>query len=47
MKRVILAVFFVLMGLALAQTSVRVGVLLPISTVAGKAALNGIQLAAD
>ncbi|WP_276954982.1 ABC transporter substrate-binding protein [Allomeiothermus silvanus] len=47
MKRGILAVFFVLMGLALAQTSVRVGVLLPISTVAGKAALNGIQLAAD
>jgi branched-chain amino acid transport system substrate-binding protein len=39
-----------LLGLALAQTTVRVGVLLPlsgVSSVSGKAALNGIQLAAD
>jgi branched-chain amino acid transport system substrate-binding protein len=36
-----------LMGLSLAQSNVKVGVILPLSTVAGKAALNGIQLAAD
>jgi branched-chain amino acid transport system substrate-binding protein len=39
-----------LAGLALAQTQVRVGVLLPlsgVSSVSGKAALNGIQLAAE
>ncbi|MCX7848897.1 ABC transporter substrate-binding protein [Thermus sp.] len=38
------------MGLALAQTSLKVGVILPlsgVSAVSGKAALNGIQLAAD
>lgn len=36
-----------LMGMAMAQPTVKVGVLLPLSQVAGKAALNGIQLAAD
>ncbi|MER3555522.1 MAG: ABC transporter [Meiothermus sp.] len=39
-----------LLGLALAQTTVRVGILLPlsgVSSVSGKAALNGIQLATD
>ncbi|WP_026175100.1 ABC transporter substrate-binding protein [Thermus igniterrae] len=38
------------LGLALAQTPLKVGVILPLSgasAVAGKAALNGIQLAAD
>lgn len=41
---------FLLAGLALAQTQVKVGVLLPLSgaaSVSGKAALNGIQLAAE
>jgi len=49
MKRVWMVLLAVLglAGLGLAQTTVRVGVLLPISTVAGKAALNGVQLGVD
>lgn len=52
MKRIGMVLLAVLMlaGLGLAQTQVRVGVLLPLSgpsSVSGKAALNGIQLAAD
>ncbi|MBF6596401.1 MAG: ABC transporter substrate-binding protein [Thermaceae bacterium] len=49
MKRVLVGLL-ALLGLALAQTTLRVGVLLPlsgVSSVSGKAALNGIQLAAD
>ncbi|AEB12872.1 ABC transporter substrate-binding protein [Marinithermus hydrothermalis] len=49
MKRV-LVLAATLLGLALAQSTVKVGVLLPLSGVAsvsGKAALNGIQLAVD
>lgn len=48
--RKVLVVLLAVLGLAslaLAQTTVRVGVLLPISTVAGKAALNGVQLGVD
>jgi len=47
MKKIGLIVLFALLGLATAQPSLKVGVLLPLSQVAGKAALNGIQLAAD
>lgn len=46
MKRVWLAMGVVWMGLVAAQPSVKVGVLLPLTQVAGKAALNGIELAA-
>lgn len=42
-----LVVGMALLGMALAQPTVKVGVVLPLSQVGGKAALNGIQLAAD
>jgi branched-chain amino acid transport system substrate-binding protein len=44
---VVLLVVLGLGGLAQAQTTVRVGVLLPINTVAGRAALNGVQLGVE
>ena len=49
MKKLLVGLALVL-GPALAQTQLKVGVILPLSgpsAVAGKAALNGIQLAAD
>lgn len=50
MKGIKWALLLGLVGMAWAQTQVKVGVLLPLSgasSVAGKAALNGIQLAVD
>lgn len=47
MKKWLLASVVLLAGLGMAQQSVKVGVLLPLAQVAGKAALNGIQLAGD
>jgi len=50
MKKGVLAFLVLALGLAMAQTTLKVGVILPlsgVSAVSGKAALNGIQLAAD
>ncbi len=50
MKKVLGVLAVLALGLTWAQTQVKVGVLLPLSgaaSVSGKAALNGIQLAAD
>jgi branched-chain amino acid transport system substrate-binding protein len=50
MKKGVLAFLVLALGLAMAQTTLKVGVILPlsgVSAVSGKAALNGIQLAAE
>lgn len=50
MHRVVSVLGILALGLAWAQTPLKVGVILPLSgasAVAGKAALNGIQLAAE